>query len=194
MSWWVSLLFSLPIWAHSAASVVGSYTANIEINRSWVHWDGSRAVIRSDLVCMQELELRLYDVRGKPWLRSSEKDLELTCVSEIKGRPLRVHLSGKAEWLQPRDFNGWLIGDRDLLRLSFGLRVPESLDPENKLRLQETYGQEILSEDLWAKSFIFRVSPPDYLRVRCYQGVCENEGLDIVFRANVELKKNLPFN
>ncbi|MBX3041841.1 MAG: hypothetical protein KF789_14130 [Bdellovibrionaceae bacterium] len=175
------------------APVAGTYEAKIQIRRSWIRWVDQRAFIENDVVCEKTLELRLYDVRNMPHLRSTEKNLELSCKSSLDGQPLEVNVTGKAEWLRPRDFAGWIEGERDLLRVYFNLWVSESFDREKAPFLQEISGQEVLSEDLLSKSLIFRVSPPDLVGLTCGQGGCRATGLPIVFRASIELKKSLSF-
>ncbi|HRO67980.1 MAG TPA: hypothetical protein PL182_10485 [Pseudobdellovibrionaceae bacterium] len=171
------------------APIAGTYEAKIQIRRSWVRWEGRRGFIESDVVCEKTLELRLYDVRHRPHLRPAEKNLEMSCDSSLDGRRLEVDVTGKAEWLRPRDFASWVEGERDLLRVYFNLRVSDPADREEIPRLQEISGQEVLSEDLLSKSLIFRVAPPDLLGLTCSQNGCRNDGLPIVFRASVELKQ-----
>lgn len=193
----ISLLFAFltmgSAFAMPTAPVAGTYDAKIQIRRSWIRWADGRAFIENDVVCEKTLELRLYDVRDLPHLRSTEKNLEMGCKSSVEGQPLEVNVAGKAELLRPRDFASWVEGERDLLRVYFNLSVSEPSDREGAPFLQEISGQEALSEDLSLKSLIFRVSPPDLIGVTCGQGGCRATGLPVVFRASVELKKSLSF-
>ena len=185
---------SLWSWSESTAPVVGQYKAKIQISKSWIQWTGTWAEIRQEVVCLQEVELRLYDVRGRGWLRATEEDLDYVCRTSYEGKPLIVNVTGRAELLRPKDFSGWIEGDRDLWRAQFSLKIPEAQTPEGAGRFQAIYGQEILSEDLSTSSVIFRVAPPDYLSLTCRGDVCEHRGLGVIFRAQVELKKNLSLN
>lgn len=191
MSWLFSLFLTLPVWAQ--VPQVSEYDAKIRIEATWVRWEGERAFIESGPWCASQQKIGVYDVRGRHDLRSQVPLMDLHCEGEMEGVSFAVQLEGRMEWLTPRDFSGWVTGQRDLLRGLFLLRVRA---PQQGIDFptQQVSGQEFLSENLFLEDLIFRVSTPDLVEVRCGSKGCESKGLPVVFRAIVEIKKSLPFD
>lgn len=164
--------------------------AHVEIERTFVDWDGPHWKIETAKVCVQDVDVPVYDVRGRPKLRPQAESVAIECPSLFGKEEVTLALQGRAEVLRPKDMDGWVTGSRDLLRLFFTLDAQAAPESPAVKDLPSMATWEFFTGDLASSQAMFRLSPPELVSLTCERNdeECRVTGPESVYRAHVELK------